>query len=163
MAGPQDHGRTRQVGRGLTSPKAGQPPTPRPTRLPSAGESEVCSRCWWGGCGHGQRAGPGVCWGPTHRSCALGVEPSRPLPAVPLLEHAASCEELLVVGGHSTQTQARRTPRAGQGGRDPPPDTSGGAGQRGAGARTRDPSPGSESSSRAPPAPWLPALGIPSR
>ena len=103
-----------------------------------------------------------MCWGPTHRSRALGIEPSRPLPAVPLLEHAASCKELLV-GGHSRQTQARRTPRAGQGDQNLPPDTSGGAGQRGAGARTRDPSPGSESSSRDPPAPQLPALGIPSR
>ena len=103
-----------------------------------------------------------MCWGPTHWSCALGIEPSRPLPAVPLLEHAASCKELLV-GGYSKQTQARRTPRAGQGGQDPPPDTSGGKGQRVAGARTWDPSPGSESSSRAPQAPRLPALGIPSR
>ena len=57
-----------------------------------------------------------MCWGPTHWSCALGIEPSRPLPAVPLLEHAASCKELLV-GGYSKQTQARRTPRAGQGAR----------------------------------------------
>lgn len=162
MAGPEITGRPGRSAGARLLQRPDNPPAPRPIRLPSAGESEVCSRCRWGGRRRGQRAGPGVCQGPTHRSCALGIEPSRPLPAMPLLEHAASCEELLV-GGHSKQTQAQWTLRAGQGGQDPPPDTSGGAGQRGAGARTRDLSPGPESSSRAPPAPQLPALGIPSR
>lgn len=35
---------------------------------------------------------PGVV---THRSCFLGVEPSRPFPALALLEHTASSKELL--------------------------------------------------------------------
>ena len=64
-------------------------------------------------------------------------------------------------GNVSEQTQAQWTPRAGQAGQDPPPDTSGGGQQRDAGVLTEDPSPGSESSSRAPPAPQLPALRIP--
>lgn len=34
-------------------------------------------------------------WGATHRSCASRVKPPWPLPAVPLLEHAAPCKELL--------------------------------------------------------------------
>lgn len=38
------------------------------------------------------------CWGLTHRSWALGTEPAWPFPAVPLLEHTASGQELLVGG-----------------------------------------------------------------
>ena len=54
------------------------------------------------------QAGPGA-WplgagGPTHRSRAVGTEPSRPLPAVPLLEHTASCEEFLVVEGEEAHS-----------------------------------------------------------
>lgn len=63
-----------------------------------------------------------MCWGPTHRSWALGTEPSRPLPAMPLLEHAASCKELLVVG-----TASRLRP--------------GGPPEQGRGAGTRHPTP----------------------
>ena len=70
------------------------------------------------GSGGWGRAGLGVCQGPTHRSWALGTEPSRPLPAMLLLEHAASCTELLVVG-----TVSRLRP--------------GGPPEQGRGARTR--------------------------
>ena len=71
------------------------------------------------GSGRGWRAGPGVCRGPTHRSWALGAEPSRPLPAVPLLEHAASCTELLLGGGAQRADSGLVNPQSRAGGPGP--------------------------------------------
>lgn len=89
-------------------------------------DRETHSHLRWGGrrrdggqgLGAGRAGGMAAgCQGATHRSRAVGTEPSRPLPAVPLLEHAASCEEFLVVEGEEAHSGLARRAEQGREGR----------------------------------------------
>ena len=134
-----------------TAPPSSQPPRALATAGPCGhpGHPGMQRGERWVGAEGGMAVGH---QGSTHRSCASsGVKPSRPLPAVPLLEHAASCKELL--GGTRTLHTQAHPPMQSRERPSPPLYTPGSREERDPRTQSQAPSPGFSSSPKLPPHP----------